>query len=479
MAAAAAKVLNAIELKEYLRSFLKNRCLASNNTSTSCGMATLIIEALDEASQEDNINYSKPKSAVYNTTKAEIMNKIRMYHRDDRVYIVPSEDVTDPIRWIVRMNFFYDDDFKNLTKSTILYILTEINAHKPITFPPLIEFEARMRRLLLRSESEDCEKNKKIIDENPIHQVQYNQVVKELDDLDRMKYPGVKWNNEDEEFDFSDVQLPSEETRINETCISTNAKKKMSKSSHVESCKRILTKRRHYDKVFGKGKCSNPLQAFQVDAIVAKKEGWMKRLISNPSSIPAIFRLKRLLSANKQQHQPRLQQSPKSPSLKQSPKSPSLKQSLKSPSLQPSPKSLSPKSLSPNSPSPNSPSPSSTPRTVKTRSSPGQTSSTLKVRPPLTIRQKPKSTNIDDHFNELPKNNKFRFQMDNMWYTVVVHSNYAELTSNYDGQKLKIYKPSSYHFWQFKLKERSSSIFSQISKQYRTMIIQSNNNSTF
>ena len=68
--------------------------------------------------------------------------------------------------------------------------------------------------------------------------------------------------------------------------------------------------------------------------------------------------------------------------------------------------------------------------------------------------------------------------MGNIWYNVEVHSNYAELTSNYNnGQKLEIYKPSSYHFWQSKLKERSSKIFSEIYKQFRTLEIQNNKNS--
>jgi hypothetical protein len=578
--AEAAKVLNASELMTYLQSFLKNRCLQGlqdKERELKCGMAKLILDAFGQVSQDDgevhsfqslvatgDINYSKPKSAVYNNLKAEIMTKIGKYHRDDRVYLVPSKDVKDPIQWILRMNFFYDDDFKNLTKSTILYILTQINAHTPITFPPLIEFEARMRRLLLRSESEACKKNKKIIDENPIHQRQY-------DALDELQH--IKWNNELGDYDYSNVvDLPWEEDRINRTCNSTNAKRKWFKSSHVESCKRILTKRRHYDKVFGKGKCDKPLQKFNFDTVYDKKEGWMKRIITNPRSIPAIFLLKLLLLANrllrantknqehsrpdpvtrtrtapyqigdyvivnekKKQHgteaivekpgrvtrvfgdiimvkfdmggfekvfnsrdvklqdislQPSLK-SPilKSPSLKSpSLKSPSLQQpSLKSPSLKESlqQRSLQQRSLQPSLKSSlksslkasiNETSPK---RTVKTRSSPNQqtlTTPTLKVRPPLTIPQNPKPKNVDDDFKKLPKNLQFPFQMDNVWFSVVVHSKYAELESKYTNQILKIYKPSSYHFWQTKLKERSIRIFSEIYKQYRALDIQKRNN---
>ena len=532
----------------YLQSFLKNRCRQDKERELKCGMAKLILDALRQVPQEDediqsfqslvatgNINYSKPKSADYNNLKAQIMTKIGMYHRDDRVYLVPT-DVDDPIRWIVRMNFSYDDDFKNLTKSTILYILTQIEeAHKPITFPPLIAFHARMQRLLLRSESEACKKNKKIIDDNPIHQDQY----KALDELQH-----IKWNNELGDYDYSNVvDLPWEEDRINRTCNSTNAKRKWFKSSHVESCKRILTKRRHYDKMFGKGKCDKPLQKFNFDTVYDKKEGWMKRIITNPSSIPAIFLLKLLLLANrffrenaknhahsrpdpvthtrtapyqigdyvivnekKKQHGTEaivekpgrvtrvfgdiimvkfdmggfekvfksrdvklqdisLQPSLKSPSLK----SPSLKDKE---SLQPSLKSsINESSINETRPK----------RTVKTRLSPSQqtlTTPTLKVRPPLTIPQKPKNDD-DFDFNNLPKNKTITFQMGNMWFSVVVHSNYAELESKYPNQILKIYKPSSYYFWQTKLKKRSTRIFSEMYKQYkqyRALEIQNSNN---
>ena len=589
------QILNASELMTYLKSFLNNRCRQDKERGElKCGMAKLILDALREVPQEDediqsfqslvatgNIKYSKPKSADYNNLKAQIMTKIGMYHRDDRVYLVPT-DVDDPIRWIVRMNFSYDDDFKNLTKSTIQYILTQIEeAHKPITFPPLIAFHARMQRLLLRSESEACKKNKKIIDDNPIHQDQY----KALDELQH-----IKWNNELGDYDYSNVvDLPWEEDRINRTCNSTNAKRKLFKSSHVESCKRILTKRRHYDKMFGKGKCDKPLQKFNFDTVYDKKEGWMKRIITNPSSIPAIFLLKLLLLANrffranaknqahsrpdpvthtrtapyqigdyvivnekKKQHgtetivekpgrvtrvfgdiimvkfdmggfekvfnsrdvklqdislqpspslkSPSLQQrslkspslkspSLKSPSLKESLqpslKSPSLKESLKSPSLQQrslQQRSLQQRSLQPslkssiNESSINETRPK---RTVKTRSSPSQqtlTTPTLKVRPPLTIPQNPKPKNVDDDFKKLPKNLQFPFQMDNVWFSVVVHSKYAELESKYTNQILKIYKPSSYHFWQTELKERSIRIFSEMYKQYRALEIQNRNN---